>query len=147
MVFRSALSLLWWWSDVAILVLILGYYAWLWHGVKPPYDLDMFVQSTRAGLTATSILLPATILVGTDLIEQGDLQQIHVFIAALWFFIAILAAVMNLFRLPTLIPGQAEADQRDRLNLTDRTTVFIGLIQLTTIVLGGVRIIIGVTIA
>jgi hypothetical protein len=119
-----------------------GIYAYAWYcgGSHESYDLGTFVQATRTGLTATSILLPGA-FIAAQISTTHEILLDQIYFGSVWFGLSILCAIINLFRLPTII-GRKTTDNGRPTLLDDNLTIIIGLIQLMTIVLGSARVII-----
>lgn len=116
----------------------------VWGNKESDIDLDIFVQSIRASLTASSILLSGILLVWANLLTDTPISPLSLRIALIWVGISIITGVYNLFTLPTII-GR-EKDRSGRASFSQRSQVLIGLIQLLTLLFAGLRLIIGMTI-
>lgn len=127
--------------DVILLLGIIGVYTYVWYcryDEDIHYDLEIFVQSTRAGLTATSILLPGAFLAAGTLSQQTQVISFQLYFGSVWFVISILCGIFNLFRLPTIV-GRETSDNNRPVRLSNKQTILVGLVQLSSIVLGSVR--------
>lgn len=134
--------------DFIILLLVLSFYYYGWFILHDKgevgYDFASFVESTKVGLTAASILLPGAFIAARGL---GAYETVvievtlwHIYLGAMWFAVSILCGVANLFRFPTLIYKE-NPESDSRIYLDDRSIVLIGVIQLSTIFLGSTRVI------
>lgn len=130
------------WADVAIFILTFLAYAFIWRQRTPNIDLDILIESVKAGLTAASILLPGLLLVIDNIVSLTDISLSTIYIALIWVSLSIAFGVINLFTLPTIV-GNIETEQGDRIVIKKKPQIFYALLQLITILLVGVRIIIG----
>lgn len=125
-------------------LVVAGYFA-LWYLV-PCFtdeeigyiDVDIYIESVKSGLTATSILLPGT-FVAANFVGRKMVEMSHVNTAAGWFFLSIIAGIVNLARLPTIV-GSKEKDQKDIIAIRDLSAGLFGVVQLSGIILGSLRV-------
>lgn len=130
------------WADVAIFLLTFLAYTFIWRQRTPNIDLDILIESVKAGLTAASILLPGLLLVIDNIVSQTDISLSTIYIALIWVSLSIAFGVVNLFTLPTIV-GNIETEPEGRIVIKEKPQLFYALLQLITILLVGVRIIIG----
>jgi len=105
------------------------------------FDVELLVRNTEALITATSILLPGTLIVFDIIRDDSSLLLTSLFYASLWFLISILIGVSNIFRLPTVLNDHtiSKKTKMNRVQIRDIQSMLIGLAQLLSVLIGSVR--------
>lgn len=132
-------------ADFLLATTLFVVYMVIWKDKTPTLDLEIFIESIKAGLTAASILLPGIILIFAKLPASKVIPPTTIYIALFWVGVSLVAGIWNLFTLPTIV-GNKDMESEERVTIERKYQLFIALGQFVALGLAGVRIFIGVVV-
>jgi len=130
--------------DFIILGSVFVLYTIAWANRKREIHIEFSKEAINACITATSILLPATIAIVAFKLgknQSGDIEILinNLIIASFCFLLSLNVGIFNLSRFPTI------ALKKDK-EFKDYWTPILGILQLLSFFLGTIRLLRGIKI-